>query len=267
MMADFLRYFAPIVRRMWPATATGLEHLPPHDDYVIIANHSGMGVAEIWAMMLAWYERFGLDRPLAGMAHPSAFRVPPIRYFLDGVGAVEATREGAAWARSHGAPLLLFPGGDHEATRPLWRSREVDFGGRVGWVKLAREHDLDIVPLCIRGSHRTNPIVAGGRAVAWLTGLRALGVRRAPLTVLGALSFAGVYAAMRTVGRGRMLSGAVGLSALWATTMIPWIPAQIELCFQPVLRRSSLQGASDREVYDRVVGRLADVMREPSPAR
>lgn len=258
-MAQFDRFFAPTVRRMWPGAAHGVDNLPAHDDFMIVANHSGVGSAELLSLMTWWHDGFGVNRSIAAMAHPAGFRVRPFRYFLDGVGAVEATEAGAAWARRHRAPLLVFPGGDHESMRPLWKARRVDFGGRTGWIRLAREWGLDVVPLCITGSHRTNPVLMGGRSVAWLTGMRALGMRRAPLTLLGVLSSAAAYGALRTVGRGRMLSGTVALSALWTTFMIPWIPAKIGFHFLPPIPRSDLT-ASDHEIYDQVVGRLQAVM-------
>src|SRR5262249_16857949 len=152
-----------VVRRLWPAEIFGVERLPLHDRYMLVANHSGMGAAELWALLLLWQERFGTSRPIAGMAHPGAFRIPGLRHVLQALGGVEATREGAAWARAHDVPLLLFPGGDYEASRPVWQAGRVDFAGRTGWIRLAREHGLSIVPVCITGSHVTLPILAHGR--------------------------------------------------------------------------------------------------------
>src|SRR5262249_44237346 len=109
VMGEFERFLGPVVRRMWPGTVSGLDRLPEHDRFLLVANHSGMGIAEIWALLIAWHEQTG-GRPIAGMAHPAGFKVPLVRRFLQGFGAVEATREGAAHARAAGAPLLLFPG-------------------------------------------------------------------------------------------------------------------------------------------------------------
>src|SRR5262249_37584058 len=162
-------------------------------------------------------------RPVAGMAHPGAFHVPPVRYFLQGLGAVEATRAGAAKARAAGVPLLLFPGGDHEATRPLWQADRVDFAGRRGWIRLARELGLAIVPMCITGSHRTLPIVAGGKAVAWMSGARLIGVHRAPLTLLSVAAGAGALLA----GLPWWLSVGTLWASVWATMALPWVPARI----------------------------------------
>jgi 1-acyl-sn-glycerol-3-phosphate acyltransferase len=258
----YRRLFAPLVRRMWPADVHGLERLPDHPRYLVVANHSGMGIAELWSLLLFWCERFPEGRPVAGMAIPGAFHVPPVRYFLQGLGAVEATRAGARLAVESGVPLLVFPGGDHEATRPFWRARQVDFAGRQGWIRLAREHRLTIVPMAITGSHNTLPILAGGRAVSWLTGIRVLGVHRAPLPALALPAMAAVAAAARAMRLPWWAAASGAWAALWATIALPWLPGRIGFHFLPPVDPEAIAARSDDAVYAAVVGALQDVLAD-----
>lgn len=258
----YVRAMGPLVRRMWPSTFHHLERLPYDDKILVIANHSAMGAAELWSLALAWYERFGVTRPMAGMAHPAGFRVPILREALQGIGAVEATRVGAAKARRAGVPLLLFPGGDHEATRPLWQASRVDFAGRKGWIRLAREHDLAIVPLCISGSHVTLPILARGRALSWMTGLRFLGAHRAPLPALAVATSSLSFLAARGLGFSRAASLVAAWASVWPTLMLPWIPARIGFHFLPPISAHEIASTSDDDLYDRVVGTLGRTLRE-----
>jgi 1-acyl-sn-glycerol-3-phosphate acyltransferase len=258
----YARAMGPLIRRMWPTSFHNLERLPQGDRILVVANHSGMGAAELWALSLAWYERFGVTRPMAGMAHPAAFRVPILREALQGLGAVEATRVGAAKARQAGVPILLFPGGDHEATRPVWQADRVDFAGRKGWIRLAREHGLTIVPLCISGSHVTLPIVANGRAIAWMTGLRLLGAHRAPLPALALLTSTLSFVSARALGFSRTISLFAAWASVWPTVMLPWIPARIGFHFLPPIPASEVAAADDDAIYDRVVGALGRTLRE-----
>jgi 1-acyl-sn-glycerol-3-phosphate acyltransferase len=252
----------PIIRRMWPVTFHDLDRLSHDDRILIVANHSGMGAAELWTLALHWYERFGVTRPVAGMAHPAGFRVPILREALQGMGAVEATRVGAAKARQAGVPLLLFPGGDVEATRPFWQADRVDFGGRKGWIRLAREHGLTIVPLCISGSHVTLPILASGRAISWLTGLRALGTHRAPLPALAVLTTTLSFVAARALGFSRPVSLFAAWASVWPTVMLPWVPSRIGFHFLPPIPAAEIAAADDDALYDRVVGALGRTLRE-----
>ena len=42
--------------------------------------------------------------------------------------------------------MLVYPGGDYEVHRPSWERNRVDFGGRKGFIRLAIEQDVPIVP-------------------------------------------------------------------------------------------------------------------------
>jgi 1-acyl-sn-glycerol-3-phosphate acyltransferase len=263
VVANLERTLGPISRSMWPSSFTGLEHLPDHDRFMVVANHSGMGVAELVTLALGWHARFGGARKVAGMAHPGAFLVPPLNYFLPGLGAVEATREGAAWARQHGAALLAFPGGDHEVSRPLWRAQEVDFAGRKGWIRLAREYGLTIVPMAITGSHETLPIFAHGRAVSWIMGVRGIGLRRAPLPALSLLTAPLGYRLARAVGLPRWASGVVGWLSMWPTIGTPWIPSRIGFHLMPPIAPSRFADpAQDSVIYGEVVSLLGRALRD-----
>lgn len=261
------RAVGPLAQRMWPSTFHHLENLPAHDRVLVIANHSGMGTAELLTLSLGWYARFGASRPVAGMAHPGAFKVPVLRHVLHALGAVEATREGAAFARAAGVPLLLFPGGDHEAARPIWQADRVDFCGRKGWVRLAREHGLTVVPLCISGSHITLPILARGRSLSWLIGTRLLGVHRAPLPALSIAAAGVAFGAATVLGLPIAVSAASAWAAIWATMMLPWIPSRIGFHVLPPIPAEEIAAADDDQaIYERVVGALQSKLREANAA-
>lgn len=258
-----IRVIGPVARRMWPGTIHGLDHLPDHDRFLVVANHSGMGAAELWTLATAWYDMGRDARPIAGMAHSAAFRVPLLRDVLHGLGAVEATQEGADAARRAGVPLLLFPGGDHESMRPIWQARRVDFAGRKGWIRLARRHRLDIVPLCITGSHVTLPILLRSRALAWLVGLRPLlGVRRAPLPLLSVATFALSLRLARAAGLRARWGVLGGLASYWVTLMLPWVPARIGFHLLPRIQADEVADpADDGAIYARVVDSLERTLR------
>lgn len=250
-----MRAFGGLQRVMWPCSIEGLEKLPEHERVLVVANHSGMGTAELCALSMEWVRRFGATRPFAGMAHPGAFRVPVLRGLLHSLGAVEATREGAKKAIDAGVPLLVFPGGDHEAARPFWQAKKVDFGGRTGWVRFAREHGLTIVPLAITGSHLTLPVLARSKIVAAIMGLRPLiGAKRAPVPLLWVLTSSAALAAARH--HSIALRVALVYALYWATLSLPWLPARIGFRFLEPVDADTVRGSSDRDIYERVVGAL-----------
>jgi 1-acyl-sn-glycerol-3-phosphate acyltransferase len=86
-------------------------------------------------------------------------------------GTVAASHENAHKALDSGAALLVYPGGDYEVHRPIWDANKVDFGGRKGYVRLALEKDVPIVPLVAVGGQETALFLSRGRRLAKLLAL------------------------------------------------------------------------------------------------
>lgn len=255
------RRLAPFWRKLWPGTIEGLEKLPDDGPFLLVANHSGLGIAECVTFGDVWMCSGDDVRPLAAMALPGLFRVPLMGDALRGFGAVEATREGAAWARSQGVPLLLFPGGDRESMRPAWRARDVDFAGRKGWIRLAREHRLTIVPLAITGSHLTVPNLGRARWAAWLNGAKLLGLKRSPMPLLSLVAAAATLGATRRRSLGFRIPAAV--VAFWSVALVPWVPSRIRFhLMDPV----NVDGRSDDEIYQEVTRAIASCL-DAAPVR
>ena len=186
----FVRLVAPLARLLFRPALEGLERLPVGRPFLLVANHSGMGICEIAALAVLWVGRAGDDEaparrvPLTGLAHPLGFVVPGAGAFLRNAGAIPSTYEHAGQALEGGASVLVFPGGDHEAMRPLWQARRVDFHGRAGFARLARRAGVPVVPLGIRGSHVTVPILWRSALLPLLLVLpRLAGLKRLPLTI------------------------------------------------------------------------------------
>lgn len=236
----------PLVGVLHRPTLHGLENLPTEGPFLLVANHSAaIALSEIGSIMALWVDQAGPDSPLAGFAHPLGFRIFPASVILRSVGAVPSTYEGAADALRRGVPLLVFPGGDHEAMRPVWKAHRVDFGGRVGFLRIAREAGVPIVPLGIRGSHFTVPILWRSRHLLpnVLILPRLLGIKRWPLTLVGAL---GAVALLL----GPSWSLAARALAIWAWLVLPFsalpvVPATIRFRIGPALSPEALFPAGD----------------------
>ena len=69
-------------------------------------------------------------------------------------------------ALDRGAALLVYPGGDDETYRPSWESEEIGFAGRTGFVELALEHNIPIVPVVAIGGQETALFLGRGRRLA-----------------------------------------------------------------------------------------------------
>lgn len=249
------RWLGPWARLWFRPSLEGIEHLPESGPYLIVANHSGGGVAEVMCLVLMWWDRFRTSRPLAGFAHPIAFHMPLLSYFVKRLGIIPSTYAAADRALEAGVPILLFPGGDHEGFRPIWQANVVDFAGRKGFLKIAQKHGVPVVPLAISGSHVTNPILWRSSLFAWiLVWPRLAGVKRVPVTALAA-----AVCVLVVVGTHVALGPWIAALAGWLSwtvipsSFVPWVPSRIRMRLLPAVRAD---GDLDL-AYARITGDLA----------
>src|SRR5207248_8979030 len=97
---------------------------------------------------------------------------------------VAATPANAQKALDSGAALLVYPGGDYEVHRPTWESARVDFGGRKGYIRLALEKNVPIVPVVSLGGQETALFLSRGERLARLLRLdRLLRLKVLPISI------------------------------------------------------------------------------------
>lgn len=72
----------------------------------------------------------------------------------------------AEGALASGAGVLVYPGGDIETHRPWTARHEIRFDGRKGFLRLAREAGVPIVPVVSNGGQDTYFPITDGRAIA-----------------------------------------------------------------------------------------------------
>ena len=160
------RGLGPMVRLWYRPRLDDWSRLPD-GPFLLVGNHSGGGSAEIACLVYLWLTS-APERRLTGLAYPSAFFLPGLAWLLRALGAVPASYLAAASALRDGMGVLVFPGGAHEAMRPVWQADRVDFGGHKGYLRIARDAWVPIVPLGIRGAHYTSIILWRSRLLAWL---------------------------------------------------------------------------------------------------
>lgn len=223
----------------------GLDRIPERP-CLLVGNHSIGAVLEIFGILYAWEKRFGFryDRPAYGLAHRLAFRVPGVALLMKSVGAIPADFESARRALASGS-LLVFPGGNWEATRKFARGNEVDFDGHRGWIKVAKESGVDILPVAISGAYRVNPVLGRSRRLAKLSLFEALlSVRWLPVTV-GQFVFATLFF-MLTAGTLPFWLVAIGTFYVFCfTPLVPVWPARITIRFGEPIKSTG----SDDEIY------------------
>jgi len=144
----------------------GLGNIPEDGPVLLVGNHSGGNLTpDTGVFTLAYNAYFGVERPFYQLAHNLVLSMPGLS-FLRKFGTVAASPDNAEKALSSGAALLVYPGGDYEVHRPVWERHKVDFAGRKGFIRLALEHDVPLVPVVAIGGQETSLFLSRGETIA-----------------------------------------------------------------------------------------------------
>jgi 1-acyl-sn-glycerol-3-phosphate acyltransferase len=150
------------------ADVRGLQNIPAEGPVLLVGNHSGGNITpDTLVFTLAFNTYFGVERRMYQLAHNLVLSMPGLGS-LRKYGTVAASRENAHKALDTDAALLVYPGGDYEVHRPSWDSAKVDFNGRKGFLRLAIEKNVPIVPLVAIGGQETALFLSRGERLAKL---------------------------------------------------------------------------------------------------
>jgi 1-acyl-sn-glycerol-3-phosphate acyltransferase len=162
----------------------GLGNIPDEGPVLLVGNHSGGNMLpDTMVFTVAFSTYFGVERAFYQLAHNLVLSLPGLSW-LRKFGTVAASPDNARQALSSGAALLVYPGGDYEVHRPSWQSSRVDFGGRKGFIRLALEQDVPIVPVVAIGGQETALFLTRGERLARLLALdRVLRLKVLPISL------------------------------------------------------------------------------------
>ena len=172
---DYIREKLPLLwlfASLWyRGEVRGLGNIPESGAVLLVGNHSGGNVTpDTIVFTLAFNTYFGVERAFFQLAHNLVLSMPALGQ-LRKFGTVAASHENARKALDAGAALLVYPGGDYEVHRPSWNRNQVDFGGRTGFIRLALERNIPIVPVVAIGGQETALFLTRGERLARLFAL------------------------------------------------------------------------------------------------
>lgn len=169
---DFIRERLPLMwllASLWfRGEVRGLGNIPDTGAVLLVGNHSGGNMTpDTTIFTLAFSTFFGVERRFYQLAHNLVLAMPTLGS-LRKFGTVAASPDNARRALESGAALLVYPGGDYEVHRPTWRRNKIDFGERKGFIRLALDQDVPIVPVVSIGGHETALFLTRGERLARL---------------------------------------------------------------------------------------------------
>jgi 1-acyl-sn-glycerol-3-phosphate acyltransferase len=171
---DYIRENLPLswlLATLWyRAEVRNMGNVPEKGPVLMVGNHTGGNMSpEVIVLPLAFCTYFGVERSFYQLAH-NLVLASPAGPFLKRYGTMAASHKHAEQALEAGAAVLVFPGGDWEVHRPSWEGNKIDLAGRKGFIKLALNADVPIVPVVTIGGQETALFLSRGAWLAKLTG-------------------------------------------------------------------------------------------------
>jgi 1-acyl-sn-glycerol-3-phosphate acyltransferase len=170
---EYIRNMLPL---MWLLTTIyfraevrGMDRVPEDGPVLFVANHSGGNMTpDSIVFTLAFNSYFGVERPLYSLAHALVTSWPGIGALAKRWGIITAGHASAKSVFERDGCVLVYPGGDVEVHRPWSARHQIRFDGRQGFLRLAAETGVPIVPVVAVGGQDTYLPLSDGRWLAKL---------------------------------------------------------------------------------------------------
>ena len=166
---EYQKYFwNPLMDYWFRMEIEGWDRIP-EPPVLLVGIHSGAPfVWDAWTVGVQWWRRFGEERPLHGTAHDALMAAPLVGTYFRKMGVLPAAPDSMAAALAAGHDVALWPGGEVDSLRHWVRRDEAILAGRKGFVRLAINAGVPIVPISTIGGPDSMPVLATGRRLAKL---------------------------------------------------------------------------------------------------
>src|SRR3954447_18750422 len=161
-------FWNPLLDYWFRMEVSGWERLP-EPPALVVGIHAGAPFPwDAWAVGIQWWRHFGEGRPLHGTAHDALMAFPVIGAYFRKMGVLPAAPDSITSALAAGRDVVLYPGGERDSLREWTKRDEALLAGRTGFVKLAINTGVPIVPVASVGGPDAMPVLATGRQLAKL---------------------------------------------------------------------------------------------------
>lgn len=159
----FLERAAPLLEFLWSryfrVRLLGLENVPQTGAAMLVGNHSG-GIPYDGALLLyGLYRNMPNHRRVRPLVANFAFRAGWMANVVARIGGVRASTETALPLLAAGELVAVFPEG-LKGVGKLYRERyRLARFGRGGFVRLARQAQVPLLPVAIVGAEEIHPVI------------------------------------------------------------------------------------------------------------
>ena len=147
----------------------GIERLPSKGPVLIVGNHAGNFGWDAAMVMAACLLEAEPPRLARGLAEYYLTQLPFMADLMVKTGSVVGTPENCRQLFELGECVMVFPEGARGAVKPYSKAYQLQPFG-LGFMRMAIEHRVPILPVGIVGAEESNPALADSKTLARIFG-------------------------------------------------------------------------------------------------
>lgn len=158
--------FLPYIQKYYRAKYYGLDHVPK-TPFLAVGNHLGVYFMPESFLWIGKYQLLQDKPPMKVLVHQVMHRMlQSVRFPEDEFGIIEAKPSAALKALKEGYAVTVYPGGDKDNTRSFRNRNKIDFFDHTGYIKLAIQAGVPILPVVGIGGGETLFVLSSGQRFA-----------------------------------------------------------------------------------------------------
>jgi 1-acyl-sn-glycerol-3-phosphate acyltransferase len=172
LVHNVAKWYLPVLEKYYRAEFIGLDNIPD-GPFLGVGNHTGIHYMPESYLWLCKYHSNHEHRPMYTLVHDFVYKVAEkLRLPLHALGILDADKGSAYEALREGCAVTVYPAGDRDNAKPFYERNEIDFFGHTGYVKLALNARVPIVPVVGVGGGESVFTLTSGSGFAEWSGLK-----------------------------------------------------------------------------------------------
>ena len=157
VIEQLMPFFGWVYRDYFRVQTDGWEHIPRTGKVLLIGSHNGgLAAPDTVMMTYDWFRQFGTDRLAYALMEPKTWqKLPGLARLATQVGTIRPHPDLVRAALRRDAAVLIYPGGTKDVFRPYSLRNKIYFHGHKGFIKLALQEEVPIIPFISHGAHST----------------------------------------------------------------------------------------------------------------
>jgi 1-acyl-sn-glycerol-3-phosphate acyltransferase len=162
IIEQLMPFFGWVYQDYFRVQTDGWENIPKMGKVLLIGSHNGgLAAPDTVMMTYDWFRQFGTHRLAYALMEPKIWQfLPGLARLATQVGTIQPDPNLVRAALHRGAAVLIYPGGVKDVFRPHSLRNKIYFHGHKGFIKLALQEEVSIIPFISHGAHSTLIVLA-----------------------------------------------------------------------------------------------------------